>query len=67
MLNAYLWHERGHIVTAGKNSRFCKIVTLPELLFSEMTKNPSYQLTITPKPFLEVIFTLLENTSAKFL
>ena len=34
-----------------KNSRFRKIVTLPELLFSEMTKNPSYQLTITPKPF----------------
>ena len=34
-----------------KNSRFRKIVTLPELLFSEMTKNPLYQLTITPKPF----------------
>ena len=37
-----------------KNSRFRKIVTLPELLFSEMTKNPSHQLTTTPKLFWEL-------------
>ena len=35
----------------AENSRFRKIVTLLKLLLCEMNKNPSYQLTITPKSF----------------
>ena len=35
----------------AENSRFRKIVTLLKLLFCEMNKYPSYQLTITPKSF----------------
>ena len=33
----------------GENSQYSEIVTLLKLLLCEMNKNPSYQLTITPK------------------
>ena len=33
----------------GENSQFSEIITLLKLLLCEMNKNPSYQLTITPK------------------
>lgn len=44
MFKCILWHKRGHIVTAGWNSQFCKITTLHKLLLCKMNKNPSYEL-----------------------
>ena len=40
----------------AENSRFRKIVTLLKLLLCEMNKNPSYQLTITPKSFESYLY-----------
>ena len=40
----------------AENSRFRKIVTLLKLLLCEMNKNPSYQLTITPKSIKKFSF-----------
>ena len=40
----------------AENSRFRKIVTLLKLLLCEMNKNPSYQLTITPKCFESYLY-----------
>ena len=38
------------------NSRCRKIVTLLKLLLCEMNKNPSHQLTITPKSFESYLY-----------
>ena len=40
----------------AENSRFRKIVTLLKLLLCEMNKNPSHQLTITPKSFESYLY-----------
>ena len=50
----------------GENSQFSEIITLLKLLLCEMNKNPSYQLTITPKSIWKFSFYFFQGKRDSF-
>ena len=50
----------------GENSQFSEIITLRKLLLCEMNKNPSYQLTITPKSIWKFSFYFFQEKRDSF-